>query len=408
MDVIDQQFSVTFRYPVHFTHGVFDARNRLLQQVLEGHSDQRPADVVVVVDAGARDAHPGLLERIEAYLGSPGRDLRLTAPVLVVPGGETVKNDPRHLDAIYRRLHQGGLCRQSYVVAVGGGAVLDAVGYAAATAHRGVRLVRVPTTVLSQDDSAMGVKCGVNAFGKKNYLGAFAPPFAVVNDFDFLPTLADRDWLGGVSEAIKAALIKDPDLFDFIEGVAPKLVARDRSAMEALVRRSAALHLSHIATAGDPFEQSSSRPLDFGHWAAHRLEQLTGHRLRHGEAVAIGIAIDTTYSHVSGLLGRADWRRVIDLLTALKLSLTVPELFEHLADPYHERSVLGGLPEFREHLGGRLTIMLLRGIGQPVDVHEIDTGVMIRSIRALAGSEAPDPASAPHVPFAGAAFGGSA
>ena len=93
------------------------------------------------------------------------------------------------------------------MVAIGGGAVLDAVGYAAATAHRGVRLIRVPTTVLSQDDSAVGVKNGINAFGKKNFVGSFAPPHAVLNDFDLLRTLQDRDWRAGISEAVKVALL---------------------------------------------------------------------------------------------------------------------------------------------------------------------------------------------------------
>ncbi len=262
--------------------------------------------------------------------------------------------------------------------------MLDAVGYAAATAHRGLRLVRVPTTVLAQDDSAMGVKNGINAFGKKNYLGAFAPPFAVIDDFDFLPTLPDRDWLSGVSEAIKAALIKDPDFFAHIEHQAAKLVSRDQAAMEDVIRHSAALHLSHIATAGDPFEQTSSRPLDFGHWAAHKLEQLSRHRLRHGEAVAIGIALDSTYSYLSGSLRReglaSNHRPAASPETgglgsgARGGDSTIPAI---------PRSVLGGLAEFREHLGGQLTIMLLRSIGDAFDVHEIDTGVMIRSIETL-------------------------
>jgi 3-dehydroquinate synthase len=383
MDVVDQQFLVTFRYPVHFTRGVFGGTNPLLRKVLTDKSHRHPTDLVVMVDDGVVRAHPKLLADIAVYAQKADGELHMAAPVLVLPGGEEVKNDPRHLGAIYERLHDAALCRQSYVVVVGGGAVLDAVGYAAATAHRGLRLVRVPTTVLAQDDSAMGVKNGVNAFGKKNYLGAFAPPFAVINDFDFLPTLLDRDWLSGVSEAIKAALIKDPDFFAHIEHQAGKLVSRDQAAMEDVIRHSAALHLSHIATAGDPFEQTSSRPLDFGHWAAHKLEQLSRHRLRHGEAVAIGIALDSTYSYLSGSLAEKDWRRIVDLLLALNLAVSAPELEEALDDPGNPRSVLEGLAEFREHLGGQLTIMLLRSIGDAFDVHEIDTGVMIRSIETL-------------------------
>jgi 3-dehydroquinate synthase len=251
-----------------------------------------------------------------------------------------------------------------------------------------VRLIRVPTTVLAQDDSGVGVKNGVNAFGKKNYLGTFAPPYAVVNDFGFLSTLSDRDWRGGMSEAIKAALIRDRGFFDFLEQHARALVDRDAALMEQLIRRSAALHLQHIATSGDPFELGSSRPLDFGHWAAHKLEQVTGHRLRHGEAVGIGIALDSTYSHLAGFLPEPQWRRIIDLVLALGLSVYAPALSDHLDTPEDSRSVLRGLAEFQEHLGGRLTIMLLEDIGRPFDVHEIRRDLMIRSIDMLKTIEA--------------------
>ena len=274
--------------------------------------------------------HSTLLEQIEEYCQRHRTVLHLAGPVVIVAGGEAVKNDPRHVEEIHRGINDAGLCRHSYVVAIGGGAVLDAAGYAAATAHRGIRLIRVPTTVLAQDDSAMGVKNGINAFGKKNYLGTFAPPFAVINDSSFLPTLDDRDWRAGVSEAIKAALIKDRTFFDFLELQASALKARDLSAMEQVIRRCAALHLTHIATSGDPFELGSSRPLDFGHWSAHKLEQLTNHRLGHGEAVAIGIALDTTYSYLAGFLPEDDWRRILSLMPAIGLSVYAPELGQHL------------------------------------------------------------------------------
>jgi 3-dehydroquinate synthase len=314
--------------------------------------------------------------------------MRLAGPILVVPGGETVKNDARHVEDILRVIQDAGLCRHSYVFAIGGGAVLDVVGYAAATAHRGVRLIRIPTTVLAQDDSAVGVKNGINAFGKKNYLGTFAPPYAVINDFNFLPTLVDRDWRGGIAEAVKAGLIRDAAFFDYIEAHASRLLGRDLAVMEEVVRRSAAIHLAHIATGGDPFELGSSRPLDYGHWAAHKLEQLTGYRMRHGEAVAIGMALDTTYAFLSGFLPEHDWRRVLEVLRALGLALYAPELGQHVDDETHPACVLRGLGEFREHLGGQLTIMLLKGIGQPFDVHEIRRDTMVRSISVLKAIEA--------------------
>lgn len=383
MDLIRQRVRVDFEYPVYFSTGVLAPSNLLLRDVIARTADQTPSRLIVVVDRGVADHHPALASQVVEYCQRHKTVLRLAAPVLVVAGGEAVKNDTGAVDEIHRVINDAGLCRHSYVVAIGGGAVLDAAGYAAATAHRGIRLIRVPTTVLAQDDSAMGVKNGINAFGKKNYLGTFAPPFAVINDSSFLTTLSDRDWRAGVSEAIKAALIKDRGFFDALEQQAEALKNRDLAAMEQVIRRCAALHLSHIASGGDPFELGSSRPLDFGHWSAHKLEQLTAHRLGHGEAVAIGIALDATYSYLAGFLPEDDWRRILTLLPALGLSVYVPELGAHLDEDGHPQNVLAGLDEFREHLGGTLTILMLRSIGAPFDVHEIRRDVMIRSIGVL-------------------------
>ena len=388
MDAIQQEIHVAFRYPVHFTTRVFDGSNRLLRNLVARSDDGQPARMVAVVDRGVDRAHPDLVESIGRYCLAHHDAIALAGPVLVIPGGEQVKTEPGHTERVLETINRAGLCRHSYLVAVGGGAVLDVAGFAAATAHRGVRLIRVPTTVLAQDDSAVGVKNGVNAYGKKNYLGTFAPPFAVINDFGFLSTLSDRDWRGGISEAVKAALIRDRRFFDFLEEHAAALLARDAHAMEQVIRRSAALHLQHIATGGDPFELGSSRPLDFGHWAAHKLEQMTGHRMRHGEAVGIGIAIDSTYSYLLGFLPESQWRRIIDLILALGLSVYAPPLSDGLDAPDGPGCVLRGLAEFQEHLGGRLTIMLLEDIGRPFDAHEIRTELMVRSIEILKAIDA--------------------
>jgi 3-dehydroquinate synthase len=397
MDVIQQEFFVPVRYPVHFTTGVFSPSNGLLRDIVVGgrvnpagrahDEDDLPARVVIVLDRGVERAHPSLVDAIGTYCDHHRGALTLAAPVLVVPGGEQIKNERRYIDRMLETINAARLCRHSYVVAIGGGAVLDAAGFAAATAHRGVRLIRVPTTVLSQDDSAVGVKNGINAFGKKNYLGTFSPPFAVVNDASFLTTLSDRDWRGGTTEAVKAALIRDPQFFEFLEQHAPALLARDLPTMAQMIKHSAVLHLRHIATGGDPFEHGTSRPLDFGHWAAHKLEQITNHRLGHGEAVGIGIALDSTYSYLAGFLPEADWRRIVQLLAALGVAVYDSALDDRLETPEHD-SVLGGLADFQEHLGGRLTIMLLKAIGQPFDVHEIRMDLVVQSMAIVKGLEA--------------------
>lgn len=372
---------VTFRYPVQFTRGLFDPANRTLLDALP--LQDRPARLLFVLDDGFVAQHPALQGQIERYVAQHASRLELAGPLLSVPGGEAVKHDPAQVDTVREAINRGGIDRHSYVVVVGGGAVIDMAGYAAATAHRGVRLIRIPTTVLSQNDSAVGVKNSVNRYGKKNWLGTFAPPFAVLNDLDFLVTLPDRDWLGGLSEAVKVALLKDPAFFRELEAGAPALRDRNLDAMDRAVYRCAELHLQHIAGSGDAFEQGSSRPLDFGHWAAHKLEALTHYELRHGEAVAIGIALDSTYSFLAGLLPEADWQRIIRLFQTLGLATFHPRLLDHLDDPAHPAGVLAGLNEFREHLGGVLTIMLLRSVGQPLEVHDMQLDLLRQAILRL-------------------------
>jgi len=376
LPALDQDFTVSFRYPVRFTRGLLEPDNALLADVVTG-DPLRP--LLFVVDAGVAAARPGLAAEIRAYCAAHG--LELAAEPLEVPGGEAAKNDPRIVDDVRAAIDAGGICRHSHVVAIGGGAVLDMAGFAAATAHRGVRLVRVPTTVLAQNDSAVGVKNGINAFGKKNFLGSFAPPHAVLCDTDFLATLSDRDWRAGMSEAVKVALIKDPNFFAWLERHAGELRERHPAPMERLVHRCAELHLEHIATSGDPFELGSSRPLDFGHWAAHKLEALSGYALRHGEAVSVGIALDVTYAWLRGMLPEADRRRAVELLKALGLPVHAPELaLERDGRPVF----LDGRDEFREHLGGHLTVMLLETIGRGVEVHELDETTLVTASRMLA------------------------
>jgi len=377
---IHQQVPVTFTYKVHFTTGLFQLDNPLLAQVIAaGGAGPKPA--IAVVDAGLLQHHP-VVEQLVSYSQQYADCFTLDVGPVIVPAGEAAKNDPSLLEKIHGTINQASLCRHSYVLAIGGGAVLDLVGYAAATAHRGVRLIRIPTTVLGQNDSGIGVKNGINAFGKKNFLGTFAPPYAVLNDFAFLSTLDERDWRSGIAEALKVALIKDAGFFEFITVHTEALVQRDRDTMQQLIYRCAQLHLIHIASSGDPFEMGSSRPLDFGHWAAHKLEQLTDYRLRHGEAVAIGVALDSTYSYLTGLLAASQWQRIIATLKAVGFSLYVPEL-EEQSQPAEPQPLFKGLTEFREHLGGELTLMLLQDIGQGREVHQVDLDLYRQAIALL-------------------------
>jgi len=373
---IQQDIQVNFSYAVHFTRDLFATANPLFKDIMAQDGDSPPAKLLMVLDRGVHRHHPRLLSRIEAYCRHYRQDISLVGVPFLFEGGEHLKNDPLYVMIVQQAIQAAGLCRHSYVAAIGGGALIDMAGFAAATAHRGLRLIRVPTTVMAQCDASIGVKCGINAFGKKNFIGAFAPPVAVLNDIDFLPTLSQRDWIGGVAEAVKVALIKDAAFFTFLEEHAGALADRDLDLMEQVIHRCAALHLDHIANGGDPFECGSSRPLDFGHWAAHKLEQLTGHELGHGQAVAMGLALDSTYAYLTGLLPHGQWQRILTTLANLGFALDDGMLAV-------EHGLLDGLTEFREHLGGRLTIMLLWDIGQGLEVHEVDPDLVGESLSLL-------------------------
>jgi len=387
MKSIKQEFTVPFSYRVEFTEHLFDPSNALFAETVNPANSSLTPNVLFVFDSGMYSCHSGLMDNITRYAKENTGKFSLVPEPVIIPGGERSKNDPEHVQMIIDAIESADLDRHSYVAVIGGGAVTDTAGYAAAIAHRGIRLIRIPTTVLAQNDAAVGVKNGVNAYGKKNFLGTFAPPVAVLNDFSFLNTLDDRQWRAGISEAVKVALIKDDSFFEELETNAEALKLRDKEAMQSLIYRCAELHLEHISTSGDPFERGSSRPLDFGHWVAHKLEQLTDYRLLHGEAVAIGIVLDTIYSQLKGLISGEECDRVIDLFRNCGFTLYVPELESNLDDPTDKQSVLHGLQEFREHLGGELTIMLLDSIGKGVEVHEVDLPLYRKAIDILRSSE---------------------
>ena len=376
-----QMFSIRYDYPVHFTRDLFDPRNPCLRQVLMPGPSTRPQRLAVFIDEGVTLAWPQLAGRIADYGAAHAVAMELVGDMVVIPGGEAVKNQHDCVEAVLKDLSARHIDRQSYALAIGGGAVLDAVGFAAAIFHRGVRHIRCPTTVLAQSDSGVGVKNAINAFGLKNLLGTFAPPFAVINDQAFLDVLPERDKRAGMAEAVKVALIRDGAFFDWIEREAAVLAAFEPNALKTLVRRCARLHMRQIACGGDPFESGSARPLDFGHWSAHKLETLTRHALRHGEAVAIGIALDSRYSVLAGLLPEGEDTRIVRLLRALGFTLWDDALA--LRDGSGHRRVIAGIADFQEHLGGELTVTLLAAIGHGVEVHTMDEELIERAIEWL-------------------------
>jgi len=367
MEPILSSFTLSYRYVVHFTHGAFEPSNGLVRDFLMEMGTRR---MLLAIEEALVSRNPQLPAAVAGYLAATG----IPFSVSVLPGGEKAKENDAVVKELYRTIESEKLCRQSCVAAIGGGAFLDVVGFASATMHRGIPHLRFPSTLLAQADAGVGVKNGINFAGKKNLVGTFAPPCAVINDLDLLATLDIRDLRAGLIEAVKVALIRDPVFFEWIESSADQLREGDPVKIATLARRCAALHVQHIATGGDPFERGSRRPLDFGHWAAHKLEQISGFQLRHGEAVAVGIALD--YSAMTGTLSHADLERILRLLQRLGL-------------PYLTRGLdctaelLRGLDEFREHLGGELCVTLLRGIADAYEVNAMDHDLIRAAVHEL-------------------------
>ncbi len=369
-----QKFSVSYEYPVHFTNSIFAPDNPVLRDTLTRLEPERRHRCLVFLDDGVCTARPLLSAEVEDYAAAHGDAMELAIPPVQVPGGEKIKNELYFVESMQGLLQEHRIDRHSFVIVVGGGAVLDAVGLVAATSHRGVRLIRVPTTVLAQNDSGVGVKNAVNLKGSKNFVGTFAPPFAVLNDLAFIDALPAREKIAGMAEAVKVALIRDREFFHWLERNIDPLSTFERPAMATMIRRCAELHMRQIAHGGDPFEMGSARPLDFGHWSAHKLESLSNNHVRHGEAVAIGIALDTRYSVLTGLLPPGTEDRVAALLELLGFKLWHPALRAKRGEC--GLAILDGLREFREHLGGELTITLLQDIGRGIEVHEMNEALV--------------------------------
>jgi 3-dehydroquinate synthase len=378
---VQQHIEVNWDFPVIFTHAVFDPANPVLVTTLNRKSEHRRHRAMVFIDSQVAGALPNLPQQAADYFAAYPAQLEMVSSPIIVPGGEAIKNDIGLVDQYIRRLLDAHLDRQSYVIIVGGGAVMDAVGLAAALVHRGVRQVRVPTTVLGQNDAGVGVKNGVNFLGGKNAIGTFAPPFAVLNDFDFLLTLPDRDWLCGVAEAFKVSIIRDRTFFSELLADAEKYPARDFDAMQKLVIRCAEIHLEHIRTNGDPFEYGRARPLDFGHWSAHKLELMSGFAISHGEAVATGVLLDSIYAAKKFWITQVELAAIGDGFRRSGFHLWFDEL--NRREPDGTRTIFGGLRDFQEHLGGELTVTFPKGLGARHEVHEIDLALMELALQEL-------------------------
>jgi len=378
----ERKFDVVYgpglSYPVTMARNIFSRGNHELTDLIGRRK------TLFIIDRGIGK---GQLEAVKDYVRwSNAINKEINAVFLRVPGGETVKMNMKYVRQIIRRARQAGLDRKSVFVIVGGGATLDMGSFAADIFHRGAAHIKIPTTLLSQVDAGISMKNGINSDGRKNLLGTVSAPEAVLVDPTFLYTLRTRVISQGFAEMIKAALMRDGRYFEQIEAYYQELLQRTFSrTMEDLIWRAIEIHLTEINN--DPFEQKLERPLAFGHVWAHWLENITNNRLSHGEAVGIGMAIDTQISEQRGLINQETRDRVINLIQRVGLPIYDSAA---VTDDYTDV-----LEEFRQHLGGKLTVGLLNFIGSRVDVDDITKEEIKAAINFLAQRSAASEIEAP-------------
>lgn len=374
--IIKQTFDIKYNYNIFFTKNIFDLNNKILINELN-KDNLSEKKILILIDKNIIKLNKNLIKNIINYFNLHTSLIKLVCKPITLTGGERIKNHYVLVQYFYKLIEKHKICRQSYLIAIGGGTIQDLAGYIASTAHRGVRLIRIPTTVLSQDDSGVGVKNGINFINKKNFIGCFSTPYSVINDYSFLSSLNFKQIMEGVSEAVKVALIKDKDFFKYIEDNSKNIIRPN--ILETLIYKCAKLHAEHISKYGDPFEKTSSRPLDFGHWIAHKLEAISKYKISHGESVGIGIILDATYSYLIKLLKKNTWKRIIICMINLRI-----KFFSNLILKKEKTyAIFDGLEEFREHLGGKLTITLLKDIGTKIDVHHINKKIYTRAIKII-------------------------
>jgi 3-dehydroquinate synthase len=295
-------------------------------------------------------------------IAQPLRDAGVSVIEIILPDGEAYKNN-QTLQIIYDHLLQNRCERNTTLIALGGGVIGDLTGYAAATYLRGVPFIQVPTTLLSQVDSSVGGKTGINHPLGKNMIGAFYQPKLVLADIDTLKTLPQRELSAGVAEVIKYGLIRDADFFDWLETNMSALMALDTAVASYAIYRSCQ-NKAEVVVA-DEHEQGERALLNLGHTFGHAIENAMGYGVwLHGEAVATGTVMAADLSQRMGWLDAAQMARIKTIMQAAKLPIAAPDLG---ADEYLRLMQLD-----KKVSDGRIRLVLQQDIGKAVITADYD------------------------------------
>ncbi|WP_395105056.1 3-dehydroquinate synthase [Actinomadura sp. SCN-SB] len=359
------------RYSVHVLPSEADSVKTLL-----GEIDGRR--VALITDDTVAALHARRLSRM---LADNGVDVSMTS----VPPGETSKS-LRTAFELLDWLAGTAMARRDVLMAVGGGMVIDLVGWVASAYMRGIPYVNVPTTLLAQVDAALGGKVAVDHDSAKNLIGAFYQPKSVVSNVSYLSTLDDRQMRSGLAEAIKKGVIASPDLFELIDVTAAEILRGETVALERLVAGASEIKCRLIAR--DPYEEDLRRPLNFGHTVGHAVETVTGYGpVLHGEAVAFGMAVAVRIAENRGLADPADLAPLLALLRRIGLPTSLGDLPVQVSAD----EIVGALGQIRKIRGGSLRFVLPIRLGETLIADDL-THEEIRSALLSANGDRPDPA----------------
>lgn len=335
-------------YPIHIGRGLVSNADLILPHLKRKH-------VAIVTNTTVA---PLYLEQLSASLQASG----VSVISIILPDGEAYKNSET-LNLIYDALLQNRCERSTTLIALGGGVIGDLTGYAAATYLRGVPFIQIPTTLLSQVDSSVGGKTGINHPLGKNMIGAFYQPQLVLADIDTLQTLPLREFSAGMAEVIKYGLIRDPDFFDWLEMHIDQLMALDESSIGEAIYRSCQNKADVVAR--DEHETGERALLNLGHTFGHAIENAMGYGVwLHGEAVAAGTMMAADLSERMGWLKPEDVKRIYALLTAANLPLEAPKLG---MEKYLDLMQLD-----KKVADGKIRLVLQQGIGKSVITSDYD------------------------------------
>lgn len=335
-------------YPIHIGRNLIADADLILPHLKRKH-------VAIVTNTTVA---PLYLDKLTQTLQAAG----VSAIPIILPDGEAYKN-AETLNKIYDALLQNRCERSTTLIALGGGVIGDLTGYAAATYLRGVPFIQIPTTLLSQVDSSVGGKTGINHPLGKNMIGAFYQPQVVLADIDTLKTLPSREFSAGMAEVIKYGLIRDAEFFGWLEVHIEQLMALEESAISEAIYRSCQNKADVVAR--DEHETGERALLNLGHTFGHAIENAMGYGVwLHGEAVAAGTMMAADLSQHMGWLNAAEVARIRALLTKARLPLDPPKLG---ADKYLELMQMD-----KKVADGKIRLVLQQGIGKSVITSDYD------------------------------------